>query len=159
MGNASRIVLVGASTLLVGIYSVSLKRAQLTDIQAADLIGRTAQVERITDAALRVAVYRVQANVKMYRDSLKNNIALSIAPTSPRQALGGGTYTYNLYVPWGQYYATGTVTVSPPNEQSKTLTVRVDRVNWTGSTVAGTNTGTKPGYHRAIRGQWQMTSW
>jgi hypothetical protein len=59
------------------------------------------------------------------------------------------------YVPWGQYYATGTVTLNSPNEESKTIALRVDRMKGAGST----GTGTKPGYRRLIRGQWQMTKY
>ena len=137
---------------MVGIFAVSLKRVQLLDAQTAFARVKRVQTERIEDAALRVAVYRVQANVKAYRDA-GDNRALSI--TASRTALGGGTYAYNLYVPWGQYYATGTVTLNPPNEASKTIALRVDRMNGAGST----GTGTKPGYRRLIRGQWQMTKY
>jgi hypothetical protein len=160
MGNASRVVLVGAASLVVGIYSVGLKKAQLNDIQAADLMGKAAQIGRVTDAALRVAVYRVQANVMNYRDVLHSTAGINISAT--RTALDGGTYSYNLNVPTTYpypytnpvgYNATGTVTVNIPNELPKTYNVEIKRVNGTGSTGAGT----KWGYRSLVRGQWQMT--
>ena len=159
MSNGSKIVLVGATTLLVGIYTVALKQAQLTDIVAADQIGQISQTERVTDAAFRAAVYRVQTNVKTYRDLMGNMSALSIAATKTALGENGGTYTYNLYVPYAGYNATGTVTVTVPDGKAtthyveKTYSVEVKRVNGTGSLA----TGTKPGYRTAVRGQWQLT--
>ncbi|HCA81259.1 MAG TPA: hypothetical protein DEP53_16135 [Bacteroidetes bacterium] len=164
MSNGSKIVLVGATTLLVGIYTVALKQAQLTDIVAADQIGQISQTERVTDAAFRAAVYRVQTNVKTYRDLMGNMSALSIAATKTALGENGGTYTYNLYVPYAGYNATGTVTVTVPvnkglqdvralQDYVRTYSVEVKRVNGTGSLA----TGTKPGYRTAVRGQWQLT--
>lgn len=146
-------------TLAVGIYTVALKKAELTDVRAADQIGEISQIERITDAALRASVYRVQVAVKTYRDA-SNMTAISIAAT--RTALGnnGGTYSYNLYVPYAGYHATGTVTVTVPVNRPfpdyvKTYSVTVKRVNGTGSI----GTGTRPGYRTSIRGQWQLTKY
>jgi hypothetical protein len=153
LGNAAKIILIGATSLIVGIFAVSLKRVQLLDAQTAFARVKRVQTERIEDAALRVAVYRVQANVRQYRDVLHDSTALNVRGT--RTALGGGTYYYDLYVPRAQYYANGTVTVSPPGEASKTIKVRVDRMSGINSLA----TGTKPGYRRLIRGEWQMTKY
>lgn len=160
MANGSKIVLIGATTLLVGIYTVALKQAQLTDTKAADQIGQISQMERVTDAALRVAVYRTQYNVKTYRD-MGNMTALNI--TGTRTALGsdGATYSYNLYVPYAGYNATGTVTITlrdgmaQTGYSSKTYSVDVKKVNGTGSIA----TGTKPGYRTSVRGQWQLAKY
>ncbi len=155
MANGSKIVLIGATSLLVGIYTVALKQAQFTDIKAADQIGQISQSERITDAAFRASVYRVQTNVRTYRDVMGNPTALSIVATRTALGSNGGTYTYNLYVPYAGYHATGTVTVNVPSEKPKTYSVEVKRVNGTGSIA----TGTKPGYRTSVRGQWQLTKY
>lgn len=159
MANGSKIALVSAMTLVVGIYTVALKEAQLTDVKSADLMGEVSQMERVTDAAFRASVYRVQAYVKSYRD-VGNMTALSIVATKTALGSNGGTYAYNLSVPYGGYHATGTVTVTLPVNRPfpdyvRTYSVEVKRVNGTGSLA----TGTKPGYRTAVRGQWQLTKY
>jgi len=66
-----------------------------------------------------------------------------------------GTYSYNLYVPYASYNATGTVTVNLPGEQVKTYNVEIKKVYGTG----GTGTGTKPGNKNFVRGQFQLTKY
>jgi hypothetical protein len=157
MGSAAKIILTGAASLIVGIFSFGLYRAQVKDLEAAALIGKVSQLERVRDHAFRVSVFRVQANVKSYRDAGNMsalNIAASRTNMGPGPNSGVGTYSYNLYVPYAGYHATGTVTVNLPGEGSKTYNVEVKRVNGTGST----GTGTKPGYRSFVRGQWQMTA-
>lgn len=153
MGSASKIVLVGAASLVVGIYAVALKRNQTNDMSTSWSYVKRVQTERIEDAAIRFAAYRVQYNVDNQRIVLGSMTAFTVGAT--KTALGGGTYTYNLSVPANAYYATGTVTVNPPNEDSKTISIRVDRVYGTGST----GVGTKPGHRRFVRGQFQVTKY
>lgn len=157
MGTASRVVATGAFALITGIYTVGLKNAELTDVRAADLIGKASQIERVKDAAFRATTYRVQVNVKAYRDA-GYLTALNISGT--RNALDGATYTYNMYVPFGSNHATGTVVVTIPENIAgksitKTYNVEVKRVNGTGSTA----TGVRAGYRGIARGQWQMTNY
>lgn len=154
MGNAAKIVLVAATSLVVGVYAVSLKKVQTINLEAAltyvDPVETNCGIE---DAALRCAVYRIQANVSAYR-GMGNSTALSIAAS--RTALGGGEYYYNLYVPYAQWYATGYVDVTPVNKPTRRIYVRVDKMIGTGCSLTAA-TGTKPGYRSYVKGAWQIT--
>lgn len=150
MGSASRVILIGATSLIVGIYAVSLKTIQTNDIQAAMSQVNRVQTERVEDAALRVVVSRIPSNLSYssFSDS--------------RTALGGGSYTYamfrNSYSDYPSvshpyvYYWTGTVTLYPPVGDPKVITIQADKsVNMGGAT--------KPGFRRLIRGQYQVTKY
>lgn len=157
MGNAAKIILVAATSLVVGVYAVSLKKVQTINVQTAMTYVNAVDAECGTeDAALRVAVSRVQAGVTMYRITYPSYVSYPVSIVSTRTALGGGEYTYNLYVPAYQYYATGYVDVTPLNKPTKRIYVRVDKVIGTGCSL-GTPKGTKPGYRSYVRGAWQMT--
>jgi hypothetical protein len=150
MGSASKVILVGATSLIVGIYAVSLKTIQTNDVQAAMSQVNRVQIERVEDAALRVVVSRIPSN-------------LSYASFSDsRAALGGGSYSYNIYryaysdypsVPHPyKYYWSGTVTLTPPFGDPKVITMQADKSDNMGG-------ATKPGFRRLIRGQYQVTKY
>lgn len=148
MGNAAKIVLVGAASLVVGIYSVSLKRAQTSGLMTSISHVSRVQTESYEDMALRAALYRVQFN----RDQDMSTV-YTIAST--KTLLGGGTYTYdfpNIAIN-KVLNITGTVTVTPPNEATKTIDLAVSRVN-SGDPSFPT---TKPGHRHFVRGKWQIT--
>lgn len=148
MGSASKIVLVGAASLVVGIYSVSLKRVQTIDLLTSISQTSRVQTESVEDMALRAALYRVQYN----RDL---NMSYVYSVTSTKTLLGGGTYTYNFpNIAINKVLdIKGTVTVTPPNEATKTIDVTVSKVG------AGDPAfpGTKPGHRHFVRGRWQIT--
>lgn len=148
MGSAAKIVLVGAMSLVVGIYSVSLKRAQTTDLVTSISQVSRVQNESVEDMALRVAVYRVQAN----RDADMSTV-YSISGT--KTLLGGGTYTYSfLNIAINKVLnIAGTVTVTVSNGATKTIDVTVSKVN--AGDPAFPNT--KPGHRHFVRGRWQIT--
>lgn len=156
MGNAAKIVLVAATSLVVGVYAVSLKKVQTINLQAALTYVDPVETDcGIEDAALRVVVFRVQNGVTQYRGA-GNSTAITISAT--RTALGGGSYYYNLYVPYGTWYATGYVDVTPLNKPVKRINVRVDKMIGTGvSFFPSTPKGTKPGYRSYVRSAWQIT--
>jgi hypothetical protein len=148
MGSAAKIVLVGAVSLVVGIYSVSLKRVQTSDLMTSISATSRVQTESIEDMALRAAVYRVQAN----RDADMSYV-YTIGAT--KTLIGGGTYTYDFpSIAINEVLnIQGTVTVTPPNEATKTIDVTVSKV------AAGDPAfpGTKPGHRHFVRGRWQIT--
>jgi len=134
MGSASRVLLVGATSLIVGVYAVSLKGTQTNDLTAAISTLNRVQTERIEDAAVRGALDRI-VRAPYYG---RYNMAGSIT------ALGGGSYyvNYTTYTTYG--YAT--ITYYPPTGDTKTLDVRYDKMSTT-----------KPGFRHMTRGQWQST--
>jgi len=153
MGSAAKIILVGAASLIVGIYAVALKGNQTNDLATSWSYVKRIQTERIEDAAVRMSAYRVQYNIDNQRTNLGNMLAFTVGAT--KTAPGGGTYTYNISVPANAYYGYGTVIVTPPNEDPKTISIRVDKVYG----LSSTNAGTKPGHRRFIRGQYQVTKY
>lgn len=147
MGSASKIVLVGAASLVIGIYSVALKRTQTNDLTASISQASLVQTEKIEDQALRSSLYRVQYN----RDA-DSVSAYTVGGT--RTLLGGGTYIYSFPCPSTQMTALwGTVTVNPPNADPKIIDVRIDKVGNSGSLIPYTKFGAR----RYIRGKWQIT--
>ena len=147
MGSASKIVLVGAASLIIGIYSVALKKVETNDLTTSISRATQVQMEKNEDQALRTSLYRVQFN----RDA--NSGALNVGST--RAMLGGGTYTYSFPNIANLQYTDiwGTVTVTPPTGDAKVIDVRIDKVGVSGSPLAYT----KPGARRYVRGQWQIT--
>lgn len=150
MGSAAKVVLVGAASLIIGIYSVALKRVQTNDLTTSLSQASMVQSEKAGDMALRASLYRVQ-----YNRDLDSVSAYTV--TATKTMLGGGTYTYNFPCNAGQMTAIwGTVTVNPsypPNADPKIIDVRIDKVGNTGSLIPYT----KPGASRYVRGRWQIT--
>jgi len=147
MGSAAKIILVCAVSLVVGIYSVSLKRAQTSDIMTSISQTSRVQTESIEDMALRAAVYRVQAN----RDA---DMSYIYTIGSTKTLLGGGTYAYdfpNIAIN-KVLNIQGTVTVTPLDEATKTIDVTIDRVG-----SGAFSQVTKPGHRHFVRGRWQIT--
>lgn len=80
---SSKIVLVGATSLIVGIYSLSIKRVESSYVSASVNRAKTVQLDRVAEAALRLAV-----------NNLANN------PASTKSVRGkkvlGGLVTYRI---------------------------------------------------------------
>jgi hypothetical protein len=60
MGSSSKVLLVGATSLIVGVYAISLKNVQTTGLQTAQSHVSRMQNERLVDAALSLALDDVQ---------------------------------------------------------------------------------------------------
>jgi len=135
MGNAAKIVLVGAASLIVGVYGISLKTVQSTDLQTALSHTTLVQNERAEDAAVRTALERVTRAPLLGKSST----------TGTYSALGGGTFsfTYTTHTTWG----TATLTM---NQSGDTKIIDV--------TMAKQST-TNPGFRHLVRGQWQVTKY
>jgi hypothetical protein len=56
MGSSSKVILVGATSLIVGVYAISLKRAETDGVAAAMKQVKRVQNERTEDAAMRAAL-------------------------------------------------------------------------------------------------------
>lgn len=148
MGSASKIVLVGATSLVVGIYSVSLKRVQTIDLSTSISQTSRVQTESIEDMALRASLYRVQ-----YNRDLDMSYKYTIAAT--RTLLGGGTYTYEFKdIEINRVLdIKGTVKVIPPSGDTTKVDVNVSKVG-AGDPAFPV---TKPGHRHFVRGRWQIT--
>lgn len=154
MGNASKIVLVGAASLVVGVYTVSLKREQTINLMASISSASTTQSVKVGDAALRASLYRVQFN----RDADSVSV-YTVTSTMPLP--GGGTYTYSFPCYKNQTTAIwGTVTLNLPNSDQRIMDVRIDKVGVTSVTsppITSPLPYTKPGFRHYVRGKWQIT--
>ena len=60
MGSSSKVLLVGATSLIVGVYAISLKNVQSNNMQTAQSQVARIQNERLVDAALVLALDRVK---------------------------------------------------------------------------------------------------
>jgi len=138
MGSASKVVLVGAASLIVGVYGISLKMVQGTDVETALSRMQIVQNERAEDAALRAALDRITRAPYLGKSSLSGTVT----------ALGGGTFYYN-YTTHYTTDSTGTATLTMnQNGDSKTIDVTMKQT-----------TTTKPGFRHVLRGRWQVTKY
>jgi len=138
MGNASKVVLVGAASLIVGVYGVSLKMVQGNDAQVA--LSQTARVqnERAEDAAVRATLDQITKSPYLGKYNRTGTVT----------GLGGGTFYYNYTTGYpGGYYGSATLTMDQ-NGDTKTIYISMAK-----------QSSTKPGFRHIIRGQWQVTQY
>jgi len=135
MGSASKVVLVGAASLIVGVYGISLKMVQGTDLGTALSQTRRVQNERAEDAAMRAAVYQITKAPLLGKSNTSGTV----------NALGGGTFYYNYvtHTTWG----TATLTMIQGGD-TKVVDVTMEK-----------KTTTSPGFRHILRGQWQVTKY
>lgn len=84
MGSSSKVILVGATSLIVGVYGISLKKAESDGVQAAMKHVKRVQNERTEDAAMRTALSSFVAE-----DGRKDK-------SGSLRALDGSTFTYSV---------------------------------------------------------------
>lgn len=146
MGNASKIVLVGAASLIVGVYGISLKMVQGTDVGTALSHVRLVQNERVEDAAVKAALERITRAPLLGKSSTSGTVT----------ALGGGTFQYSYTKdstvvctnpPFTYYYGHATLTMI---QYGDTKTFDVSMQN---------KPKTNPGFRHILRGQWQVTKY
>jgi len=135
MGSAAKVVLVGAASLIVGVYGISLKMVQGTDLLTSLSHSTRVQNERAEDAAVRATLDRVTRAPLLGKSSTSGTVT----------ALGGGTFyfTYTTHTTWG----TATLTM---NQSGDTKVIDVTMTK---------ETNTSPGFRHILRGQWQVTSY
>ena len=139
MGSSAKILLVGATSLIVGVYAISLKSVQSAGMDNAQSQMNQMQNERLVDAALSLAL----------DDIKKNGI-----PNTPREVTGkqalGGTIDYSIIKKSG---STGEIdlTIKRLNKNGELKKVSL--------AVANVEQATKKhGYRKIHRGDWRVAS-
>jgi hypothetical protein len=148
MGSASKIILIGATSLIVGIYAVSLKKVQANDINTALVEVKRVQFERVQAAALSTAL-----------SSFVSFGAVDLVG-SKTQLGGDTTFTYS-FTSYGDY-AYLTMTVYQRNfytdDHGHLQNVLVPRVIT--ATVEYTyGYGVKQGPRKIHRAMWQVSKY
>ncbi len=151
MGSASKIILIGATSLIIGIYAVSLKTVQTDDISSSLVEVKRVQYERIQAAAVRSCLSLFVAYGGGDLDGT-------------RTQLGGGTFSYQfkshwnssvwdaLNWTWGAYdFSTLTLTTYLDGVP-RVITARVERTDL--STSYGY---VKQGPRKIHRANWEVT--
>jgi hypothetical protein len=82
---SSKVVLVGATSLIVGIYALSIKKVETDYVAASAKHVSSVQADRLVEAALRLAIDKVAS----YNGSLHRL-------TKKGQNVLGGTVTYKI---------------------------------------------------------------
>jgi hypothetical protein len=116
MGSSSKVILVGAMSLIIGIYASSLKSVQNQQIQTA-----TANVNRVqhlfaADAALRSALSTYEAN------NGKNNV--SETKTLPNN---GGSFVNNITK--GSSNAVTSITITYPDGSTQVVSATISKLS------------------------------
>jgi hypothetical protein len=151
MGSASKVVLVGATSLIIGIFAVSLKTVQSDDIKTAMVDTKRIQFEQVQAAAVRTAM-----------NSFVSNGGWSLSGS--RNALGGGTYSYSFYRPthWDGFswvpdniYADLTLTATLDGV-SRVITARVEDTSLRSD---ASQKYVKQGPRKIHRGTWEVTKY
>jgi hypothetical protein len=132
MGSSSKVLLVGATSLIVGVYAISLKNVQTTGLQTAQSLVNRLQKERIVDAALSLALDDVQKHGSHDKT------------VTGKHALGG-TIDY---------------TVIRKSSSSAEIDLTVTIANGTGRIVVAQveQAKKKSGYRKVHRGDWRVAS-
>jgi hypothetical protein len=133
MGSSSKVLLVGATSLIIGTYAVSLKRVQTQEMQTAAADFNRVQNEHVLDAALRSALDTV-ANFKNLKKA-----------SGTMKTIDGGTFTFSATKDGG---SAGTLTVTlTRNGGTRVAKALLEKV--TGQL--------KQGSRNIHRGKWQVT--
>jgi len=136
MGSSAKILLVGATSLIVGVYAISLKSVQSAGMDSAQSQMNQMQNERLVDAALSLALDDVK----------KHGLPASgVREVIGKQALGG-TIDYSIKT-------TGEIdlTLKRLNKNGEWKNVSL--------AVANVEQATKKhGYRKIHRGDWRVAS-
>jgi hypothetical protein len=147
MGNASRVVVVGAMSLVVGIYGLSLKKVQAVDLDASLMPVKRVQYERKVAAAVRSAMSDWELKYRLYGPPSTYPYQLTGPTTS---CLGGGSFNYTFtYDPYYHYADLSLSMTSFQDSLPRVITARVENL---GSYWAMTQ-----GPQKMRRGVWQTT--
>jgi hypothetical protein len=139
MGSASKIILIGATSMIVGIYAVSLKTVQTVDVRTALVEVNRIQFERVQAAAIR---------------TMMSSYLINWATTGERTQLGSDTtFTYKV-TSSGSGYAYVSFKIYQKNEDN----VRVPRVVTVKIEDTG-GSGVKQGPRKIHRAAWQVTKY
>lgn len=131
MGTSSKVILVGATALIVGAYAVSLKKAESSGFEAAMKAVKRVQNERIEDAAIRIAIDEF-VNADGSKDM-----------SGSKKSFGDSRCSYDIKQ--HGIYADVTVTVEIDGVK-KTIVARLDK-----------KAEVQQGPRKIHRGSWQVT--
>ena len=134
MWSSSKIILVAATTLIVGIYGISMKKAESAGVETALKHVKRIQQEKVEDAAVRTALSAYVAN----------NGNSSKKVITAQKGLNGSTYTYEIV----KYPAHGAVSVTVVTDGvPKVITARLEK----------NPAGVPNGGRKIQRGEYQIT--
>jgi len=127
---SSKVVLVGATSLIVGIYSLSIKKVETYYVKAAVERADIVQIDRLTEAAMRLALGQI-ANTSTRSRTVRNVSALggSFDYTIKRQGRKSAQVT--LTVRTGTVERTVKAFVNYTTEPRKNSMKTPSRGNWT----------------------------
>jgi hypothetical protein len=140
MGSSSKVLLVGATSLIVGVYAISLKNVQTTGMQTAQSQVDRITSERMVDAALSLALDDTRA-------SFANNILKKSGDTKTvnGKPAFGGTIGYTV-TRKSNSTAEINLTVSSSSGKNKVVVAQVEQAR------------KNHGYRKVHRGDWRVAS-
>lgn len=155
MGSASKIILIGATSLIIGIYAVSLKTVQTNDIGTALVDVKRVQFERMQAAAVSSAM------------SAFVSYGATDSLSGTRNALGGGTFSYKFIShvsswywdgwSWNPIYDYSTLTLTATLDGvPRTITARVENTSLRSDPA---QRYIKQGSRKLHRATWEMTKY
>jgi hypothetical protein len=140
MGSSSKVLLVGATSLIVGVYAISLKNVQTTGMQTAQSQVDRIYNERLVDAALSLALDDAKASFA--NNTLKKDGDTKVVGS--KSALGG-TIGYTL-IRKSNSTAEIDITVSSSSGKNRIVVAQVEQTN------------KNHGYRKVHRGDWRVAS-
>ena len=154
MGSASKVILVGATSLIIGIFAVSLKTLQTNDIKTAMVDTKRVQFEQVQAAAVRTAidVYKATGSTnpgsRKILDSFGADIYYSYVFSRPTYWNGSSWVPVNIYAD-----LTLTITL---DGVSRVITARVENVSLRSDP---SQKYVKQGPRKIHRGTWEVTKY
>jgi hypothetical protein len=135
----SKALLFGATSLIVGIYAISLKNVQTVSMQTAQSHVNRMQNERLVDAALILALNEVKSTGGNYNTPANNPIlghVLGADISYQIKNADGSTATILLTITKGSF--------------TETVKATVEKI--------GDSKGHKKGMRKSHRGNWQLSN-
>ena len=136
MGSSSKVLLVGATSLIVGVYAISLKNVQTAGMQTAQSHVNRMQEERLVDAAVIMAINDVKNSGGNENKAVTGAHALGADITYSISGANGNHANIFLTITKGGF--------------TTTVKAKVER-------ISGSH-GPKQGMRKLHRGIWQLTN-
>jgi hypothetical protein len=146
MGSSSKVLLVGATSLIVGVYAISLKSVQTTGMQTAQSQVNRLQNERLVDAALILALNKVKST---------NGLT---AVTDVHASVMGGDITYSVILPSDPKDKGDIATINLTVTKGGLTKIVVANVEKIAQSKGHGKDKQKKGYRKLHRGDWQLTN-
>lgn len=130
MGSSSKVLLVGATSLIVGVYAISLKNVQTTGMLTAQTHVNRMQNERVVDAALILALDKVNSTGGNTNTTVTGKHALGADITYTISHANGNSATINLTITKGTFTENITATAQKISGKQKKGYRKMHRGNW-----------------------------